>query len=37
MMGLNGVWTSFPVSDCCATVASALMIIWQLRHLKPKA
>lgn len=36
MMGLNGVWTSFPVSDCCATAASALMIIWQMRHLQQK-
>lgn len=33
MLGLNGVWTSFPISDILATVVTAAMIIWQFHHL----
>lgn len=34
-MALNGIWTSFPVSDFLATVVTAVLIFWQLRHLTP--
>ena len=34
-MALDGVWTSFPVSDFLATVVTATLIGWQLRHLTP--
>lgn len=33
VLGLNGVWLSFPFSDICATVVSALMVGWQMRHI----
>lgn len=29
VLGLNGVWTSFPISDTFATIVSALMVWWQ--------
>lgn len=32
-LGLNGVWLSFPAGDLCATVVTAVMIIWQFRQL----
>lgn len=31
--GLNGVWMSFPLSDLCATIVTAIMIVWQFRQL----
>lgn len=31
-MGLRGVWMSFPLSDICATVITAAMVLWQLRR-----
>ena len=31
--GLAGVWLSFPLSDLCATIATALLMLWQFRHL----
>lgn len=31
--GLAGVWSSFPLSDLCATIATALLMLWQFRHL----
>lgn len=31
-MGLRGVWMSFPLSDICATVITAAMVMWQLRR-----
>lgn len=34
--GLDGVWTSFPVSDVCATVVAGLMVLWQLRKIKKR-
>ena len=33
ILGLNGIWYSFPVSDIFATAVTALMIIWQFRNL----
>lgn len=35
MLRLDGVWLSFPISDCLATVVTGTMVIWQLRHLNP--
>lgn len=34
LMGLNGVWVSFPFSDICATLVSLGMVWWQFRHLR---
>ncbi|MDE5719357.1 MAG: MATE family efflux transporter [Paramuribaculum sp.] len=34
MLGLDGVWLSFPSSDVLATIVTALMIAFQLRHLR---
>lgn len=31
--GLAGVWSSFPLSDLCATIATAILMLWQFRHL----
>lgn len=31
--GLRGVWMSFPISDTCATVVTAALIIWQFHRL----
>lgn len=33
MLGLNGVWVSFPISDAVATIVTAILIVVQLRHL----
>lgn len=32
--GLRGIWLSFPGSDLCATVVTAMLIWWQLRQLR---
>lgn len=32
-MRLDGVWASFPASDILATVVTAAMILWQIRHI----
>lgn len=32
-MGVRGVWMSFPLSDLAATIITAAMIAWQLRHM----
>lgn len=37
MMGLNGVWTAFPISDAVATVVSAIMLFVQIRNIRTKA
>lgn len=31
--GLAGVWSSFPLSDLCATIATSLLMLWQFKHL----
>lgn len=36
-IGTQGVWLSFPVSDLFATVVTALMIFYQMRHLRQEA
>lgn len=32
-IGLDGVWSSFPLSDLCATAVTAAMVWWQLRKI----
>lgn len=32
--GLDGVWLSFPMSDTCATLVTAILIIFEFRRLK---
>lgn len=32
--GVDGVWMSFPLSDILATLVTAAMVAWQLRHLQ---
>lgn len=32
--GLNGVWASFPVSDCLSTVITMTVLVFEIRHLK---
>ena len=34
LYGLNGVWSCFPISDAVAAIVSALMLIWQIKHIK---
>ena len=36
-MGLNGVWTSFPLSDIAATIITAILVTLTLRKLPVKA
>lgn len=31
---LNGVWAAFPISDCLSTIVAALMLCWQVRHIR---
>lgn len=31
--GLNGIWLSFPTSDCIATLVTIVLIAWQMRRL----
>lgn len=33
VLGLDGVWTSFPASDMLATVVTVAMVAWQLREI----
>ena len=33
-MGLDGIWTAYPVSDTLATIATAVLIIYQFRVLR---
>lgn len=36
-MGVDGVWTSMPVSDFLATVAAGVMFVYQIRKFRRKA
>lgn len=36
-MGVDGVWTSFPVSDLMATVVTIAMVWWQLHTMKARS
>ena len=33
-VGLSGVWSCFPISDCVATIVATFMLLWQVRHIK---
>lgn len=37
IMGLNGVWTAFPISDSVATIVAGCLLFVQIRHIKRKA
>lgn len=32
--GLDGVWSSYPISDCVSALVAAGMLWWQVRHIK---
>lgn len=34
---LDGVWMAYPISDAIATIVTALMLFWQLRHIRRMA
>lgn len=34
MFGLNGVWSSFPISDVASTVVSVILLVMQVKHIK---
>lgn len=36
-MGLDGVWTAFPLSDLVATLVTAVMVLWQLTKFRKAA
>ena len=36
-MGLDGVWTAFPLSDLVATLVTAVMVSWQLTKFRKAA
>lgn len=36
-MGLDGVWTAFPLSDLVATLVTAVMVSWQLARFRKTA
>lgn len=31
---INGVWFAFPIADFCASIITALFILWEMKHLK---
>lgn len=37
MMGLDGVWSAFPISDAVATIVASCLLCIQLRKIKAKA
>ena len=37
MMGLDGVWYAFPISDLVATIVAAFLLWAQLRNIRRKA
>lgn len=36
ILGLNGVWTCFPIGDFLSTIVAALMLTWQIKHIRKK-
>lgn len=34
ILGIEGVWLSFPASDVLATIVTTAMVLWQLRQIK---
>jgi len=37
LMGLDGVWTAFPISDMAASITSAILLWYQIRHITREA
>ena len=37
VMGLNGVWSAYPISDCIATIVSGLLLWNQIRKIKKQS
>lgn len=37
IMGLNGVWSAFPISDIVATVVAGVLLAIEIRHIKKMA
>lgn len=37
IMGLNGVWSAFPISDTIATIVATILLITQMRTIKKSA
>ncbi len=37
VLGLNGVWSAFPISDVIATIVASVMLIWQIRRIRRSA
>lgn len=37
VMGLDGVWTAFPISDMAATITSGTLLWFQIRHITREA
>lgn len=37
LMGLDGVWSAYPISDLVATVVSVIMLIFQMKKIKARA
>ena len=37
IMGLDGIWTSYPVSDTLATIVAVILLWWQLRAINKAA
>lgn len=31
---INGVWFAFPIADFCASIITAIFILWEMNHLK---
>jgi len=34
LLGLDGIWSSFPLSDTMATIVAAILLWWQLRSIR---
>lgn len=37
IMGLDGIWVSFPISDTLATLVAVILLAWQLRTISRRA
>lgn len=37
IMGLNGVWSAFPISDIVATIVAGVLLFVEIKHIKKKA
>jgi Na+-driven multidrug efflux pump len=36
MYKLNGIWMAFPLSDLCATIVTAILIVYQFKRIDAK-